>query len=293
VIYKWWSERLSTKLSVLNPISDGIEARLGRSPDAVPRILILGGTGEAAELAAQLASRNDLEFISSFAGRVSCPKYPIGAVRVGGFGGIEGLISYLITESISVVIDATHPFAVGISRNTEVACARLGLPLIALVRPTWQKQKDDLWHEVTTYVDAAEFVNRKKGRVFLSIGRQEVGSFADCNDAWFLIRAIEAPTGKLPQHHEILLQRGPFDLKEELQLLRDYSIDHIVSKNSGGSGTYTKIAAARLLEIPVVMVERPTKHAVPTVETVDEVVTELAELLTRTVQDGKQRKDVR
>jgi precorrin-6A/cobalt-precorrin-6A reductase len=280
-------------LSELNPTSDGIENRLGRSPDAVPRILILGGTGEAAELAAQLSSRNDLEFISSFAGRVSCPKYPIGAVRVGGFGGVEGLISYLMMESISVVIDATHPFAVGISRNTEVACARLGLPLIALVRPTWRKQKDDLWHEVTTYVDAAEFVNRKKGRVLLSIGRQEVGSFAACNDAWFLIRAIEAPTGQLPQHHEILLQRGPFDHKEELQLLRDYSIDHIVSKNSGGSGAYAKIEAARLFEIPVVMVERPTKHTVPAVETVDEVVTELAELLTRPALDGKQRKDVR
>lgn len=280
-------------MSELNPISDSVEDRLGRSPDAVPRILILGGTGEAAELAAQLASRNDLEFISSFAGRVSCPKYPIGVVRVGGFGGIEGLISYLTMESISVVVDATHPFAVGISRNTEVACARLGLPLIALVRPTWQKQKDDLWHEVTTYVDAADFVNKKRGRVFLSIGRQEVGSFAACDDAWFLIRAIEAPTGQLPQHHEILLQRGPFDLKEELQLLRDYSIDHIVSKNSGGSGTYTKIEAARLLEIPVVMVERPIKHTVPAVGTVCEVVAELAELLTRTVQNGKQRKDVR
>ncbi|WP_353065529.1 cobalt-precorrin-6A reductase [Tunturibacter psychrotolerans] len=284
---------MNTELSELNPISDGIEDRLGRSPDAIPRILILGGTGEAAELAAQLASRNDLEFISSFAGRVSCPKYPIGVVRVGGFGGIEGLISYLIMESISVVVDATHPFAVGISRNTEAACARLGLPLVALVRPTWQKQKDDLWHEVITYVDAAEFVNKKRGRVFLSIGRQEVGSFAACNDAWFLIRAIEAPTGQLPQHHEILLQRGPFDLKGELQLLRDYSIDHIVSKNSGGSGTYTKIEAARLLQIPVVMVERPTKHTVPTVDTVGEVVTELAELLTRPVQDEKQWKDVK
>jgi precorrin-6A/cobalt-precorrin-6A reductase len=280
-------------LSELNPISDGNEGRLARSPDAVPRILILGGTGEAAELAAQLATRNDLKFISSFAGRVSCPKYPIGVVRVGGFGGIEGLISYLVMESISVVIDATHPFAAGISRNTEVACARLGLPLIALVRPTWQKQKDDLWHEVTTYVDAAEFVNRKKGRVLLSIGRQEVGSFAACNDAWFLIRAIEAPNGQLPQHHEILLQRGPFDLKEELQLLRDYSIDHIVSKNSGGPGTYTKIEAARLLGIPVVMVDRPTKYTAPVLETVDQVVTELTALLTRTVQDGKHRKDVK
>lgn len=285
-------ERSNTKLSELNPTSDEIEDRLGRSPDAVPRILILGGTGEGTELATQLATRDDLAFVSSFAGRVSCPKYPIGTVRVGGFGGVEGLVSYLVKERISGVIDATHPFAVRISQNAEVACARLGLPLIALVRPAWQRQKNDLWHEVTTYKDAAEVVKRKKGRVFLSIGRQEVGSFAACNNAWFLIRAIEAPTGQLPQHHEILLQRGPFDLKEELQLLRDYSIDHIVSKNSGGSGTYTKIEAARLLGIPVMMVERPTKHKVPVVETVDEVVRELAELSARTAQNGKRRKDV-
>jgi precorrin-6A/cobalt-precorrin-6A reductase len=172
-----------------------------------------------------------------------------------------------------------------ISRNVEAACARLRLPLIAFTRPAWLQQKDDLWYEVATFEDAASVVDARKGRVFLSIGRQEVGSFRACYDAWFLIRAIEEPTGKLPQHYQVLLQRGPFDLKEDLQLLQNYSIDYIVSKNSGGSGTYTKIEAARLLGIPVVMVKRPAKHTVSVVETVDEVVSALSELSARIGQN--------
>jgi precorrin-6A/cobalt-precorrin-6A reductase len=190
-----------------------------------------------------------------------------------------------LTEKITTVVDATHPFSVIISRNVEAACAQLRLPLIAFTRPAWLQRKDDLWHEVTTFEDAAIAVDARKGRVFLSIGRQEVGSFSACNDAWFLIRAIEEPTGKLPRHYQVLLQRGPFDLEKELQLLRDYSIDYIVSKNSGGSGTYTKIEAARVLGIPVVMVKRPAKHTVSVVETVADVVAALSEHSARSVQN--------
>jgi precorrin-6A/cobalt-precorrin-6A reductase len=266
-------------LGELNPRSSDID----RSSRVVQRILILGGTGEGTELVARLADRKDIVSIYSFAGRVSRPRYPEGAVRVGGFGGIDGLISYLLTENITAVVDATHPFSVTISRNVEVACARLGLPLIAFMRPEWLRRKGDLWHEMATFEDAAKAIDTMKGRVFLSIGRQGVGSFAACIDAWFLIRAIEEPTGKLPRHYQVLLQRGPFDIKEELQLLQDYSIDYIVSKNSGGLGTYTKIEAARLLGIPVIMVKRPAKHTIPIVETLDEVVSKLAELSPRHV----------
>jgi precorrin-6A/cobalt-precorrin-6A reductase len=266
------------KLGEPNPKSSDIENLPDRSSSAAQRILILGGTREGTELATRLAARKDLASIYSFAGRVSRLRYPEGSTRVGGFGGIDGLISYLLTENITAVVDATHPFSVTISRNIEIACARLELPLIAFTRPEWLRRNGDLWHEMATFEDAANAVDTMNGRVFLSIGRQEVGCFAVCNDVWFLIRAIEEPTGKLPRHHQMLLQRGPFDLKEELQLLRDYSIDYIVSKNSGGSGTYTKIEAARLLGIPVVMVKRPVKHTIPVAETVDDVVLKLAEL---------------
>jgi precorrin-6A/cobalt-precorrin-6A reductase len=266
-------------LADLNPTLGEIESAVDQSQNLLPRILILSGTGEGIELATRLANRKDLRTISSLAGRVREPKLPEGVVRVGGFGGIDGLASYLVKENIRMVVDATHPFAVQISRNAELACGRLGLPLIGLIRPPWVQTKADLWHEVADFREAAALVDRQKGRVFLSIGRQELGSFAVCHSTWFLIRAIEEPTGPLPDLHEILLRRGPFNLDEELQLLRDHSIDRVISKNSGGSATYTKIEAAQLLGIPVVMVKRPVKHAIATVETLEEVILEINRLV--------------
>jgi precorrin-6A/cobalt-precorrin-6A reductase len=244
-----------------------------------PRVLILGGTGEGAQLAARLSERLDLTVISSLAGRVSEPKLPKGLVRVGGFGGLDALASYLVDEEIKVVIDATHPFAAKISQNAELACRRTGLPFIALPRPPWRRLAGDRWHEVPDFQSAAKFVDTKMGRVFLSIGRQELGSFSECGNAWFLIRAIEEPTECLPPHRRVLLQRGPFELKDELQLLRDHSINCLVSKNSGGPATYTKIEAARSLDIPVVMINRPIKHTVQAVETVEDAIAKLDYLI--------------
>jgi precorrin-6A/cobalt-precorrin-6A reductase len=244
-----------------------------------PRVLILGGTGEASELAAQLAVRDDLTVISSFAGRVTEPRLPAGIVRVGGFGGITGLIAYLADENIRVVIDATHPFAVKISGNAESACSTLGIPLIALERPPWEPQKEDLWRTVPDVQAAASMVNHKHNRVFLSIGRQELGAFSDCDHAWFLVRAIDEPNEKLPANSRLILRRGPFHLHDELQMLRTESINLIVSKNSGGSATYSKIQAARALQIPIVMINRPRKHNLPTVARLDELLQKLEEFL--------------
>jgi precorrin-6A/cobalt-precorrin-6A reductase len=242
------------------------------------RVLLLGGTSEGFQLAARLFERQDLTVISSLAGRVSEPKLPKGLVRVGGFGGLDALTSYLVSEGIRVVIDATHPYAAQISHNAEVACSRAGLPLIALVRPPWEQVDGDCWHVVSDFQSASDFVNTKASRVFLSIGRQELRSFSKCNDAWFLIRAIETPDF-LPPHHTLILRRGPFEMEDELELLRDHSIDFIVSKNSGGSATYTKIEAARTLHIPVVMVERPFKHTIEAVHTVEDVIAKLNHLI--------------
>ena len=244
-----------------------------------PRVLILGGTSEASALAAQLASRDDLTVISSFAGRVSHPKLPAGISRVGGFGGVAGLVPYLVDEDIKVVIDATHPFAAKISGNAESACRTLSIPLIALERPPWEPQKEDLWRSVPDVQAAASMVNQKGNRVFLSIGRQELGAFSDCEDAWFLVRAIDEPNEKLPANAKLVLNRGPFHLNDELQMLRDESINLIVSKNSGGTATYSKIQAARALQIPVVMIDRPQKHKIPTVARPDEVLQRLEEIL--------------
>ncbi len=240
-----------------------------------PRVLILGGTGEARQLAALLAERPDVIAISSLAGRTTQPTLPEGLVRIGGFGGVEGLVNYLRAEQIAAVLDATHPFATQISAHAELACRRVGVPLVALVRPPWTRAADDLWHEVPNLQAAAAFVESTRRKIFLSIGRQELRVFAGGARSSYVIRAIEPPPVPLPLHHTLILSRGPFTLEQELMLLRDHEIDVIVSKHSGGSATYPKIVAARHLRIPVVMVMQPRKHSLPTVSSVAEALAEL------------------
>lgn len=242
------------------------------------RVLILGGTSEASEIARRLADQGDLSVISSLAGRVNQPKIPDGPVRIGGFGGVDGLLSFLQNESIGAVIDATHPFAARISASAESACSQLGLPLIAFSRAPWAKQDADRWHVIPDTRSAAAYVAKTPGRVFLAIGRQQLDAFTACSNAWFLIRAIDPPDVSLPANTTLILERGPFHLEDELHLLRDHAIDYIVSKNSGGHATYAKIEAARRLGIPVVMVDRPQKHTVPTVDTINGVLANLSRL---------------
>jgi precorrin-6A/cobalt-precorrin-6A reductase len=243
------------------------------------RILILGGTSEASQLAMRLTGRTGLTVMSSLAGRVSQPNMPVGIVRIGGFGGVDGLTSYLAKERVDVVIDATHPFASKISRNAELACNASSVPLIPFERPPWQPQQGDRWFPVPDAQSAASLANRPDNRVFLSIGRQELDAFSECEDAWFLVRTIDEPQYKLPKNSKLILQRGPFDLNEERQLLRNESISLIVSKNSGGAATYSKIQAARELHILVIMIDRPPKQGSPAMGQLDDVLTRLTELI--------------
>jgi precorrin-6A/cobalt-precorrin-6A reductase len=249
-----------------------------RPNGAPPRILLLGGTGEASQLAATLSTRTDLALISSLAGRTRHPALPPGMVRVGGFGGVAGLAFYLMQQEITAVIDATHPYAAKISSNAEHACAALRVPLIALERPPWQPQPGDRWTAVRDAQEAASVVDHSGARVLLTIGRQEVGAFAGCERAWFLVRSIDPPQEKLPPNSRLILARGPFSLDAELELLQSETINWMVSKNSGGAATYSKIAAARALGIPVVMLDRPQKHTIPACTTCAEVLQKLAEL---------------
>lgn len=219
------------------------------------RLLLLGGTGEGSAIASHLYDRPGVRVISSLAGRVVSPAVPAGEVRIGGFGGITGLIAYLAAEHIDGVIDATHPFAAQISIHAAAACAEARVPLLAFVRPPWMPIAGDDWRPAA---DAAAAARLCEGRVFLTVGRQEVEEFAGA-DAWFLIRAIDAPTGALPVHRQLLLARGPFDLDDEIALMRAHRIGMVVSKNSGGAATYAKIVAARSLGLPVVMIDRPAR----------------------------------
>jgi precorrin-6A/cobalt-precorrin-6A reductase len=217
------------------------------------RVLLLGGTAEARALAELLHPKVDI--ISSLAGRVPDPALPVGPVRIGGFGGIDGLRDWLVDNDITAVIDATHPFAATITANAAAACGGLDLPHLVLSRPPWDPAGATV---VASDTEAAEIIaNKGYSRVFLTTGRSGVAAFSD-SDAWFLIRVVTAPDfGSLPRNHELLLSRGPYDYGDERELLRSRGIEVLVTKNSGGTMTRAKLDAASSLGADVLMVQRP------------------------------------
>ena len=229
-------------------------------------MLILGGTTEAAALARALT---DVEVVTSLAGRTSRPAALPGRVRIGGFGGAQGLAEYLETEGIETLIDATHPFAARISANAAEAVRLRPTPRLMLVRPEWTPQPGDRWTTVPDIPVAADAVP-KGARAFLAIGRQELAPFAGRADAWFLIRSVEPPDRPLPPNHAVVTARGPFRVEDEAALLAEHRIDVMVAKNSGGGDA--KLAAARRLGVPVVLVKRPPLPEGERVDTVAEAV---------------------
>jgi precorrin-6A/cobalt-precorrin-6A reductase len=236
---------------------------------ACPRVLILGGTTEGRLLAARLMEAG-VPVVSSLAGRLARPGVLVGEVRSGGFGGPAGFAAWLSDQQIAAVIDATHPFAAGIGVAATTACARVGVPLLRVERPPWQEQPGDRWHRVSGLEQAASILPELGRRALLAIGRQGVGAFATVREVWFLVRCIEAPAGPLPERCALHLARGPFTVTGELALLRRRRIAVIVTKNSGGSATEAKLAAARHLDLPVLMIERPVRPPTPhRVEDVD------------------------
>ncbi|MBW4564857.1 MAG: cobalt-precorrin-6A reductase [Mojavia pulchra JT2-VF2] len=237
------------------------------------RVLILGGTGDAAELAARVATIAGIEAITSLAGRTRQPSVPLGEFRIGGFGGVAGLASYLRQMKINLLIDATHPFATQISFNAFAAATEVGIPYLMLSRPPWQKVSSDRWIEVDSIEAAAAALPNKAQRVFLTVGRQELAAFAHLEGIWFLMRMIDPPApNTLIPSGLILCDRGPFALNNEREILLQHNIDTIVSKNSGGDATYAKIIAAREMDLQVVMVNRPATPSGKQVTNVEDAV---------------------
>jgi precorrin-6A/cobalt-precorrin-6A reductase len=222
------------------------------------RVLVLGGTSEASELASLLAGQSSIAAILSFAGRTRAPRLPKIPYRSGGFGGVEGLETYLKAERIDVLVDATHPFAEQMSRHAAIAAVRANIPLVCLSRPAWRPGACDRWVSVETMAASAAALGHEPQRVFLTAGRLQIEAFSAAPQHFYLVRAIEPlePAPSLPRHR-VILGRGPFAVEEEEKLLRQESIDVIVTKNSGGEATFGKILAARNLGLPVVMVARP------------------------------------
>jgi precorrin-6A/cobalt-precorrin-6A reductase len=236
------------------------------------RVLILGGTTEARALAASCAERG-IHVVTSLAGRTSTPLAVAGEVRVGGFGGADGLAGYLRTEGFDALVDATHPFAATISAHAARAAGAAGVPLLVLRRPGWTERPGDRWHRVPSVAEAAGLLPGLGRRVFLTTGRQSIGAFADRDDCWFLSRSVEPPEPPMPRHLEVLLDRGPFAVAGERALLTGHRIDVLVTKDSGGSTA--KLDAARELGVPVIVVDRPPAGPAPAAATAEEALRRL------------------
>ncbi len=237
------------------------------------RLLVLGGTGEAIALAARAADLAGLSIVSSLAGRTRNPRTPAGELRIGGFGGADGLATYLRDEKIDLVVDATHPFAARIAENAVAACAEAHRPLLALRRPEWRPEPDDRWIEVVTVAEAAEAAGTHGRRIFVTVGRSELGPFEGRPDLWLLVRLIEH-AAEPPEiaDGEIIVARGPFDAADDKRLMTAHRIDCVATKNAGGDATYGKIAAARALGLPVIMVRRPPVRECESVDTIDAAI---------------------
>lgn len=237
----------------------------------MPRVLVLGGTTEASRLAQALADAR-VDAIFSYAGRTESPLPQPLPVRIGGFGGVDGLRAWLLAQQISHVVDATHPFAAQMSRNAVAACAATGVPLLALERPAWQVQAGDHWRHVADMDAAVRALPDAPARIFLAIGRQHLVPFLAQVQHWFLLRLMDASVALPPERGHIVLARGPFSEAGDSALLQQHRITHIVAKNSGGSGAEAKLSAARALGLPVILIDRPAIPPRPAVARVDEVL---------------------
>lgn len=229
------------------------------------RVLILGGTAEARALAAELHARDDCRVVSSLAGRVADPALPQGSVRIGGFGGADGLARYLRDEAVDVLLDATHPFARQISEQAAQAADDAGVRLVALRRPGWSAGAGDRWIHVPDVAEAARRAASlpEGGCVFVTTGRRDLAAFTSDAAHLYLIRSIEPPDGALPPNRVVVLDRGPFTVDGETALMERHSVCALVTKNSGGAATEAKLSVARARGIPVIVVDPPAPPAPP------------------------------
>lgn len=222
-------------------------------PELTGPVLVLGGTAEARALARALVDAG-VRVVSSLAGRVQEPALPLGEVRIGGFGGASGLAAWVREQQVPAVVDATHPFASTMTAHAVEACAAAGVPLVVLRRPGWPPEPGWVWAD--SVPDAAALLPSLGKRVFLTTGRTSLAAFAGL-DLEFLVRCVDPPSGPLPHRVQVLLSRGPFTVDGERALLREHAVDVLVTKDSGGTLTSAKLAAARAEDVQVLVVRRP------------------------------------
>lgn len=256
---------------------------LSRPAERPKRILIFGGTGDANRIAEDLMHEfgRDVRLQLSLAGRTSAPSLPDGVpVRIGGFGGPEGIITHLKNEQIDLVIDATHPYATEISHNIAKACHAVAMPCIQYHRPAWEQTEDHNWIMVKSIEEAAKILPDVGNRALIASGAKNLHAFEGLEKTWLLVRTVDAPRDPFDlEFGEWLFARGPFSVESETELLERNEIDVIVSKNSGGEATFAKIEAARNLGIPVIMIERPGGEPVIQAPSRSEIIDTVRETL--------------
>ncbi|WP_245504095.1 cobalt-precorrin-6A reductase [Lichenihabitans psoromatis] len=226
------------------------------------RLLILGGSSEATALARALAGKSDVAPILSLAGRTLTPLLPPIPHRIGGFGGIDGLVDYLRHNRIDAMIDATHPFAARMSAHAAAASGLSGIPLATFTRRPWRPEPTDRWTTVTSLDEAALSLGSTQKRVFVTSGRLGLAAFLAAPQHHYLIRTIDPPApADVPPDNRVILARGPFPVDQEINLLRAERIDVLVTKNSGGAASFDKLLAARALALPVILIAPPSRES--------------------------------
>ncbi len=221
------------------------------------KFLILGGTAEGLRVTKVVSELSGIDTIYSLSGATKSPKLPNCRTRVGGFGGVEGLLQYLGKEKFDGLVDVTHPYASQMANHAALACEESNIPRIKFVRPAWIKVSGDDWRGAQNLEEAAESIPEIAQRIFLATGHKDLPVFKSLSERWFLVRLVDAPKAEISlDKYQLILGRGPFNLETEIKLFKTHKIDAVVSKNSGGS-TYAKIEAARNLGLPVIMIDRP------------------------------------
>jgi precorrin-6A/cobalt-precorrin-6A reductase len=251
------------------------------------KVLILGGTTEARQLAERLAQRSGLGVTLSLAGRTASPVAHAVPIRVGGFGGAEGLADHLAAQRVDVLVDATHPYANTISQNAAAAARKAAVPFVALRRPPWSAVAGDRWIEVDDARAAVDAIGRQGCNVFVTIGRNDLTPFAGAPQHRYLIRSVDPVDPPLPLPRvTYITARGPFSEASDRALMMEHKIEIVISKNSGGSAAYGKIAAARSLGLAVIMLRRPLAPDTRNVNTVEDALAWLDHALTSTAARG-------
>ena len=237
----------------------------------MPKLLLLGGTTEANALARSFAERG-MNAVYSYAGRVDNPRPQPLPVRVGGFGGVDGLAGYIRDNAITHVVDATHPFAAKMSANAIAACKAADVPLAALTRSAWSPQEGDRWQRVPDIPAAVAALDGPARRVFLAVGRMHLQDFAARPQHHYLLRLVDEPETVLLPNAGIVVSRGPFTVEDDVALMRNHGTELVVSKNAGGTGARAKLDAARRLGVPVLMIDRPSLPSRHELSSVDQVL---------------------